>query len=512
MKSASYSVLALLLLAASLCVHAALPAQVSGVIEPDMSVQSNALASDGATVMLYTINGAPAFLVVNDQLLTDSASIQSFLEKDVRLTSGYNDTLDSTTAAFSTLQSVRTAPEAHCAQYTAVDRFPCFNKASCVKAAQANPQTSSMINAEGFWEAMVDWQAQRAAFNTSANALAATLASPSPSADYAASVQGNLSAVRRQFDVFMHNDLYRTRWDADCPKFNRSTCFEFCTRTNWTGEENWSAMESQWYRVGASLTSLKDQPARAQALAQSTAQWLDYAKNRPALWSAMDSEMSARESATAMNFSASSAVWSDPALASDILSWKQSLNSTRALAASGKIHSALAAKPVLINQSDALEDRIADHQKRADHIRNSLKSIQLAIASLNKSGSNQSASFAASYAALASASAPPIPAAQLANLETQSAQLEQLTLSEVARMQLNAPPASQDSGAAAQAIVQTNANAGAKSGTNASASANASSPAPGSSKPNSSPLPCALPAAGLVMLLGVAIIRPKRAS
>ena len=406
------------------------------------------------------------------------------------------------------LQAIRKSPEAKCAQYLAVDRFPCFDKTTCVKAAQANPQTTTMINAEGFWEAMVDWQAQRAQFNTSINALQTTLNAPISTPDYARQVNTQLGGVRMAFDSFMHNNLYRNRYDADCTKYNRSTCFEYCTRTNWSQESDWSASESQWFRVAASLDGMSGAPARAQAIANSTAQWLNYSKSKAALWSAMDKEMTDRQNRLVTSFSSASASWNDTALASNIIFFKQSLNDTRTLAASGRIRAALATKSALTSQSDALMDGITLNQQRALHIQNSLKSITLAVASLNRSGSNQSAQFASSLAALNAAALAPIPATQLQTLESQSSQLEQLTLAEVARASLGAPPSAQDAGAAAQVIVPTGANGGANATANASNASNSPSAPLSPGKPSlPSPLQCALPAVGIVMLLGLATVK-----
>ena len=454
-------VLALALLFAALLpgLHAqVLPPEIAGSIELSMDLQSQTLASDGSSVQLLTLDGRPSFIVENGQLVTDSARIQALLEKNITLNSGFDDALSATRDSLTALQAVRSKPEAYCAQLTAVDRFPCFDKVSCVKTAQANPQTASMINAEGFWEAMVGWQASRMDFNDSINALSATLQSPLATADYASGMQASMSGVQAKFDLFMHNDLYRTRYDADCTKFNRSTCFEYCPRTNWTGYSNWSSTAAAWASVGAKLDSLGSQAARAQSLAQATSDWLNYTKNRQALWSAMDHDMQARQNELDANISASNNSWSDASLSADILAWKQSLNATRALAVQGRIHAALGSKLQLLNQSDTLLARIADHMTHMEHIQNSIRSVRLAVAQLAKSGNNQSAAFAASLAVLEKAATPPIPADQLGNLENQSANLEQLTLAEVARAALGAPPSSRDTAAEAQVIVSNLSN------------------------------------------------------
>ncbi len=468
---------AIILLFAALlpALHAqSVPPEISGSIELNMDLQSQSLASDGSLVQLLALDGRPSFMVENSQLVTDMVRIQALLEKNITLTSGFYSALGVTRDSLAALQAVRAVPEAHCAQFTAVDRFPCFDKTSCVKAAQANPQTASMINAEGFWEAMVDWQLRRTDFNTSINALNATLQSPSPTADYAGSVQGSMNSAQAKFDIFMHNDLYRTRYDADCTKYNRSTCFEFCARTNWTGYSNWTATAGAWTQVSSRLDSVGAQAASAQALAQATADWLNYSKNRQAIWSAMDKDMAARQASMDMNISASNGSWSDPGLSSDMTAWKNSLNSTRALAAQGRIHAALGTKPQLMNQSDRLLARIADRQTRMDHITNSIKSVRLAVAQLVKSGNNQSATFAASLASLEKAATPPIPAAQLGALENQSANLEQLTLAEVARAVLGAPPSGRDTGAEAQAIAASlDGNTGNNTSGNASSKSSA---------------------------------------
>lgn len=446
--------LALLFAALPPDLHAqALPSEISGSLEPNMDLSSQTLVSDGSSVQLLSLNGRESFVVENSQLVTDSARIQALLEKNVTLTSGFDDALSITRNSLTVLQAVRAAPEAKCAQLTAVDHFPCFDKASCVKTAQANPQTTTMINAEGFWQAMVGWQVSRSDFNDSINTLDAALQSQSATADYARGIAQDMNSVQAKFDSFMHNDLYRTRYDADCTKYNRSTCFEYCARTNWTGYSNWSTTSGAWTQVAARLSGLGSQAARAQSLAQATSDWLNYSKNRQALWAAMNTDMTARQAALDMNMSASNNSWSDAVLSADILAWKQSLNATRISAAQGSIHAALDSKPQLLGQLDLLLARIADHQARAGHIQNSIRSIRLAVASLVKSGNNQSATFASSLASLEKAAAPPIPADQLGNLENQSANLEQLTLAEVARASLGAPPSGRDTGAEVQVIV-----------------------------------------------------------
>ncbi len=509
----SLTLISVLLLALAAGTHAAIPAEISGYVEPDMALSSRPLLGAGPDAQLISLDGQESFAVQGNRLLTDSEEIRPLLEQDLLARAGFDDTLNSSRQALADLQSLRASPqsycnhlpcEAYCAQLTAVDRFPCFDKASCVKTAKANPQTETMINAEGFWEAMVGWQASRTNFNESLNALDAALQSPSSAPDYARSVQADLAAARTQFDQFMHNDLYRTRYDEDCTKFNRSTCFEYCPRTNWTGESNWSALEERWGQLASSLDSLGSQTGRAQTLAASTAAWLNYTKNRQSLWSAMSKELEQKRISLAVRFASSNSSWSDPALASGIMLWKQQLNDTQALAAGGRIRSALARQTDLDTQASALLATLSDHDARASHINNSFTSIRLGLSYLAKAGSNQSAALSASFSSLQASAQPPIPADQLAGLENQSSQLEQLVLSEVARAQLNLPPSSQNVSAQAQAITGENesrrANASANaSGPNASGSASAGA----SPKPNPYGLPCALPIVGMAMLLGI---------
>ncbi|MCL6089211.1 MAG: hypothetical protein M1530_03560 [Candidatus Marsarchaeota archaeon] len=503
----SLTLASILLLALAAGAHAALPAEVAGYLEQDMNISTQPLlgASDA---QLLSLDGKESFAVQSGRLLTDAEDIRPLLEKDLLSRAGFDDALNASREALADLQSVRASPqascnhlpcEAYCAQLTAVDRFPCFDKASCVKTAMANPQTTTMINAEGFWEAMVGWQASRLNFNESLNALDAALQSPSPSADYARSVQADLAAARTQFDQFMHNNLYRTRYDADCTTFNRSTCFEYCTRTNWSGKSNWSALETRWGQMASSLDSLGSQSGRAQSLASSTSDWLNYTKNRQSLWSAMSKELEQKRVSLATRFASSNSSWSDPMLASGIMLWKQQLNDTQALAAGGRIRSALARQTDLDTQASALMATLSDHDSRASHINNSFTSIRLGLSYLSKAGSNQSAALSASFSSLQASAKAPIPADQLAGLENQSSQLEQLVLSEVARAQLNLPPSSQNVSAQAQAITGGNENK------STNASANASAP-PASSLSKFNPLPCALPIIGMALLLGMAFI------
>lgn len=496
-------VLALAILFAALlpALHAqAVPPIITGSLEPGMALSSQTLVSDGSSVQLLSLDGREIFVVENSQLVIGSARIQAILENNITLTSGFSEALGATRNSLAALQAVRAAPEAFCAHKTVLDRadFPCFDKASCVRASNANPETASMINAEGFWQAMVGWQASRIDFNDSINSLDAMLQSPSPTPDYARGIMQGMDSVQTEFDSFMHNDLYRTRYDADCTKFNRSTCFEFCARTNWTGYLDWSITSGAWAQVGTKLGSLGSQAARAQSLAQAASDWMNYSKNRQALWAAMNADMTARQAALGMNLSASNNSWSDAALLADIMAWKQSFNATRALAAQGRIRSALDSKPMLLSQLDLLHGRIADHQTRAGHIQNSIRSIRLAVAQLVKSGHNQSATFASSLASLEKAAAPPIPANQLASLETQAANLEQLTLAEVARAALGAPPSSRDTGAEAQAIAANLSNG--TTNTSRLPSAKISLPFG---------LQCPLPLALLGMLGLLALIRPR---
>ncbi len=472
------------------------PSEIASTIELNMDLTSQTLSSEGSSVQLLSLDGRPSFIVENNLLVRDPVRIQAILEKNISLTSGFYGAIATTRDSLNDLQAIRAAPEAHCAQYMAVDRFPCFDKTSCVKAAQANPQTTVMINAEGFWQAMVDWQMRRTDFNDSINSLNATLQSMSPTPAYSSGVQAGMNDVQAKFDAFMHNDLYRTRYDADCTKFNRSTCFEFCARTNWTGYSNWTATAASWSAVNSRLNSMGSQSSRAQELAQATSDWLNYSKNRQAIWAAMNNDMAARTASIDGNISAANGSWSDPGLSADISAWKNSLNSTRALAVQGRFRAALDTKPQLVNQSDRLLSRITDHQTRMEHITNSIKSTRLAVAQLVKSSNNQSATFAASLASLEQAAKPPIPSDQLPALENQSSNLEQLTLSEVARAALGAPPAAHDTGAEAQAIAANLSN-----GTNASGNATLAPSAVKISLPFGLQCPVSIGLIGLIGLL-----------
>lgn len=485
----------------SLLFAQALPQEISGYLEKDMSISAAALHGLSPAANLVFLDGNESFVVQNGKLVTDVDDIEKILENDLISNSGFSDALNSTLAYVEDLQLVRSKSEAYCAQLLAVDRFPCTDKQSCVKTAMANPQTTTMINAEGFWEAMVSWQALRSSFNDSINSLNSSLSSPSFSAQYAREIEQKMNEVQNQFESFMHNNLYRNRHDPDCPIYNRSTCFEYCPRINWSLKQNWSMLASQWGKIASSLDALSLQPARAQAIANSTFQWLNYTKNRQKLWSEMKSELEQKRASLDMRFAASSKFWSDPALAFRITSWKEKVNDTIMRAESGLIRSALSGRISLNSEADSMLALISEHDKSYSHINSSFSSIRLGLSALERMGSNQTQPLSQSFAALVSLAKEPIDAQNLSEIENKSSALEQLVLAEVARASLGAPPSSQNVSQQAQEIV-----GGGKNNSNQNISGfseNIGAKAPAKMLEN---LPCPLPLAGIALVFAAALL------
>ncbi len=512
MKSVLF--LACLLLLAALLSAADFFSALSPYLEPNLSVNIIPLNTTTPSALVL-IEGQETMVIKGDQILTSADGIAPVLREHIINSADPDSLLASARSNVSEFSIKFNASESACARLTGMDHLSCTDRESCVRAAFANPNSQILVNADGFWQSMLDWRIKRDALDSGLGNLSQLLSTPPASSPDAAAMRERLSALRNQAVTLNLNHLYLNRTDPGCEFGGTVVCYEYCPKADWSAQSSgWLALEDRFSAMEISLDSLPNQSQRAADIANRTASWMDYSRQKGSIWAGMASDLASRSKEIQDALSAPAASdWNDTSLQADFSAYLAQVNATSLLAADGKFHRAISRREALDNQSDSILARIQAHNQKADSISDRLRSVSLAIIALSKSGNaNDSATLSSALASLNSSFAYPLAPDQLADLDNKSAQLEQLALAQVARRALGAPSSGPELGAAADAIqgsipanVSNPANASApanKSGAPSSGPANAS----GASAPPSNPLSvfgftCPLPAALVLLAL-----------
>lgn len=463
--SSRYTVLLILFFTLLLPIVAAvqMPDAFVPYLEPNLSADAGALNTSGGATYILSIQGQETLMVRegSNELLNDPAAIAAALKEDIVQNSGYLSARQDAQSSLASLQTARQEPEANCTRLTGMDRFPCTDRDSCVKAAFANPLSADYVNAAGFWQAMLRWQTERNDTNASLNDLQAAQSTPTNDSQAARAIADKMNAMRDKMAFFLNNSLYRAQPKCNtqlpeckqqiadyCNTDNLFTCFEYCPLIPFD-PDHWKALEERMRTSSDAMKALANQDSRAQTIAQREAQWVNYTQTKGSVWNQMKSALSSKQTELEARMKNSSGLWNDSKLSKRLAGWEEKITDAKALADGGQFFKALAMKDSLGKEGDDLGAAVTVNDRHLININNSLKSSQLAIDSLAKNGTTpESESLSKAQGDLKAELKYPITAERLASLEDQASKLEQQALAEVARAALGVLPRNDTNGTA----------------------------------------------------------------
>ncbi len=257
---------------------------VQTYLEPGMQVDAIALNTAKGSAYLIIIEGQETLLIGNwtPSAIGNEDEIRQHLVQNIVVQSNSSVAKQDTKAAISGLAEIRSGPEFICIRYTGMEHLPCYDKDTCNTAAQSAPQAQVMVQADGFWQAEVEWVARRTSLNITLAEIQNLLDSGRNDKAVAESIAGNLSAAISDMQAINSNPLM--------------TDFYFCPTVDWPYAK-WSELKMRWGTIAASLQRIDAQKDRAHKIASRTAAWLGYMETREGDFAKMKENLGLRKEA-----------------------------------------------------------------------------------------------------------------------------------------------------------------------------------------------------------------------
>ncbi|VVC01590.1 Uncharacterised protein [uncultured archaeon] len=250
---------------------------ISDSFEPDQQVQSSAITG-GYTVI--SVGGVETYVIDSSgKAVKDKATLQSVLEADAKSAGGFDAKVSSAQSFATEVSDAKQVNEAKCLQYLGLNMYNCTDKQSCIVACFAVPQCNLIINADGFVEAMMDYNSKRLQYATDLSSFSGNIDAigmDTSAVDQKLSVLNDMGTLASSMAV---NSIFLNRTDEQCQGGNAAKCFEYCPKIDYSS----SRIESQKQNLQAlkaAVASISQQAGRADAILAKSKANDDYLSTR----------------------------------------------------------------------------------------------------------------------------------------------------------------------------------------------------------------------------------------
>ncbi|MEM2963090.1 MAG: hypothetical protein QXN01_01185 [Candidatus Anstonellales archaeon] len=260
--------------------------------EPSDLIEKIPLMSNESSLVLIKINGKETYIYSQDigGALESVDEIKKALINDAYLKRGYQGVVGRALSSLRKFRSGKEDLEGRCDRYLGVDKKPCKDKESCLVACFAVPLCSGVINANGFWEAMLDYTQKKDRLNNELYEAEKILENFEESKlEELVSRLNNIISISSNLS---QNGIFLNRTDPGCDRFD-SRCFEYCPKINYSTEEL-VASKNELGALRVLFLSSAEQEERAVKIAQKTAEQKKYFEERIEKFSKLKDSVSKR--------------------------------------------------------------------------------------------------------------------------------------------------------------------------------------------------------------------------
>ncbi|MFA5929308.1 MAG: hypothetical protein WC861_00325 [Candidatus Micrarchaeia archaeon] len=358
--------LALLLLLPSLSASTPLENFISGSFEPGSIVASSPLLCQG-NYYLVSLGGNETYVVdgSSGKAVTDIAALDALLSEDARNRTGYASKVSSAAAFPSVVDAAKNASEAKCLQYIGDDGDPgCIDRQTCIVSCYSSPQCSLIIQADGFIDAVMDWDASRKAFSSALDAYSGGIGAVGSDPAAIDSKIGILQSLSLLAQNMSNNTIFLTKGDPGCSGANATRkCFEYCPKIDYSASRI-ASQAQDLALLKAALSTIAGQGPRAEAILNRTSANDAYLSSRGRDYA----EFSMRMQNSIRNLKANSTALAknvkDPSIAPMISALENISALSQNLSSQGKYRPALALRAQFDEVSSGAASAIASDAKR----------------------------------------------------------------------------------------------------------------------------------------------------
>jgi len=176
-------------------------------VEPAETYILTKITSGGNNYWIVNIQGEDTLLINSTpSLITDQETIYDVILTQFREESMVDYKKEQVKQSVTTFYNSQYPERSICEQYTGVDKMPCFNKESCLKACYAVP-ICSMVKSEPFIMTIKDWVEKKDQVDESYNSTLNKIDSAVYLSDYS-SLDSSLNGLKNDMEEMEENGLY----------------------------------------------------------------------------------------------------------------------------------------------------------------------------------------------------------------------------------------------------------------------------------------------------------------
>ena len=421
--------------------------QVYGIemkyLEPNIAYSVQKLDTPNGQAVLVSIGGNETFVAKDwdGSLAATKEEILPILQSSLISSSDYEQDANDTKIALAKILEKFQYSHEECFRLSGMDKFDCHDRESCVLAAFSTPLSSTVINADGFWEAMLDFKNQDAALKSELDGLEKELGSPNATEKYSAGIYARMQKIDEMEMALGGHPFFLDGSDEGCGFGGKKVCYDFCPSQNWSeSRQEFLALQTRWGQAQTALGQMDAQTARASNIEANTAQWLQYTKNRDAIWAAEYADVLEKKGGLdAQIAQVESKGINDTGLLQAYVLWVVKIGRAERLAQDGQFYNAIKLAKNIGNESAAV-GQIADMDLQTlGNISSKLSNIRLTLLKMPPTFGPR-AQIELEYMNLSADLNKTVDAASLGGLEQRSDVLEQKALVAYAQSQLNISP------------------------------------------------------------------------
>ncbi|PIT84028.1 hypothetical protein COU37_05210 [Candidatus Micrarchaeota archaeon CG10_big_fil_rev_8_21_14_0_10_45_29] len=364
-------------------------ADVGIYIEPNIEYQTVELALDGANSTLLVIEGKETILINEGTSVKEESEIFEVLTQNIRYDSGYDKVLEDTDALLLQMRYDEENSRKECYKMTGMDRYPCEDKDTCVLSAFSTPISSTSVQADGFWEAMLEYRQNIEKISKASDELEALLQKAKPNNDSAKAIEFKIREIIDLEEKMAQNPLLLAQGDAGCEAGGGKTCFNFCPTLRWNlHSSSMNTLKGKWFLISTALADSSYIEYRAEVIANNTKWWLNYLNNKDSMWKEAKANLEKKKNELSANILQYGKKVNASAVEGEYSQYLLAMNATIAQADEGKIYYALKSADSLFENAQKMQERMRENEKKLQKIEDSLELMKTLFAALERGGEN----------------------------------------------------------------------------------------------------------------------------